>query len=66
MLCMLLTESVWQSSGLFVIPMTVDERDSNLPNMAESSRGFELGFECMSVWLQITAYDGLALDQVFS
>ena len=37
MVCMLLTESACECLKLFVIPMTTDERESNVPNVAESS-----------------------------
>ena len=37
MVCMLLTESACECLKLFVIPMTTDEKESNVPNVAESS-----------------------------
>lgn len=40
-----------------IIPVTTDERQSKLPNIAGTSVEFELGFECMSVWLQVTNCD---------
>lgn len=38
-------------------PLNTDERKRRLPNIVELSVGFELGFECMSAWLQVTNYD---------
>lgn len=64
MLCMLLTYSVGHPSVLLIVPMTTDERESNLPNIVGTSVGFELGFECISGWLRVTMMC-LALDQVF-
>ena len=37
MVSMLLTESACECLKLFVIPITTDERESNVPNVAESS-----------------------------
>ena len=39
-------------------PRDTDERKHRLPTIAELSVGFELGFECMSAWLQVANYDG--------